>query len=170
MKVPLEAVGKNFVEHATLPILGFQVSDTSLFPTMDFSETQNVLEEYHKGEGLLTTHTAAAYDNEQGVLTIISVGAQCFIASSKAETGWPDIWIEMQPFVSIDGKQHGINFYSIIGRPHSKGLLTLDTDKYKAGIRDDVQLAVIDYKMLTHPDDVDVMLDGKNKLNLMTKG
>lgn len=163
MIVPIEAIGKNLIEHATFPIQGFQVNDSSLFPKMDPSVTANVSEEYHKGEGLLTTHITATYNNEQGVLTLISVGAQCFIVSSKAETEWPDIWIEMQPFVSVDGKEHGINLYSIIGRPRSRGLLTIDTDKYKAGIRDDVQLAVIDYKLLTHPDDVDIMLEGNIK-------
>lgn len=163
MKVSIEAVGKNLIEHATFPILGFYVNDSSYFPKMDPSVTQNISAEYHNGEGLLTTHTTATSNNEQGVLTMMSVGAQCFIASSKSESGWPDIWIEMQPYVTIDGSEQGITLYSSIGRPHSRGLLTIDTDKYKAGIRDDVQLANIDYKMLTHPDDVDIMLEGNIK-------
>lgn len=121
----------------------------------------NITEEYHRGEGLLTTHVTAASINDQGVLILTSVGAQCFITSSKAEIGWPDIWIEMQPFVSIDGTDKGINFYSVIGRPLSKGMITLDADKYISGLRDDVQLALIDYQLLAHPDDVDIMLEGK---------
>lgn len=95
-------------------------------------------------------------------MTIVSEGPQCFIASSKADPDWPDLWIEIHPIVSVDGKEQRIYFYNVVGRPQSKGLLSLDTDKYKAGVRDDVQLALIDYRLLTHPDDVEAMLDGKN--------
>lgn len=163
MKVPLEAVGKNLIEHPTVPLLGFSVNDSSLFLNTDPSLLKNISDEYHRGEGLLTTHNTAANVNDQGALLLSSVGAQCFIVSSKAERDWPDIWIEMQPFVSIDGTDKGINFYSVIGRPLSKGKLTLDTEKYKAGVRDDVQLALIDYQLLAHPDDVDIMLEGMTK-------
>lgn len=143
VKVPLEAVGKNLGEHPLFILPGFAVNDSSIFLKVDASEIVQLSEEYHNGEG---------------VLTKISI-AQCFIASSKAKPGWPDLWIEINPRISVDGSEV-INFYNIVGRPQSKGILTLDTDKYKAGVRDDVQLALIDYKFLTHPDDVDVMLDG----------
>jgi len=77
-----------------------------------------------------------------------------------AEPGWPDLWIEINPGINIDGGESHIEFINVIGRPQSKGLLTFDADKYKAGIRDDVQLALIDCKYLTHPDDTEVMLEG----------
>lgn len=165
MKVPIEAVGKNLIEHPTIAIKGFRANDSSLFLNVDPSLLQNITDEYHNGEGLLTTHITEASLNDNGVLTLTSVGAQCFISSSKSVRDWPDIWIEMQPFVSVDGHHSGVHFFSVIGRPSSKGTLTLDTTKYKAGIRNDVDLALIDYQLLAHPDDVDVMLEGKIALS-----
>lgn len=149
MKVPLEAVGKNLGEHPSF-IMGFSVNDTSLFPKIDPSDVEKISEDYHNGEG---------------ILALISEGPQAFIASSKAETDWPDLWIEMHPIISVNGEEQVVYFYDVIGRPKSKGTLMLDTDKYKAGVRDDVELALIDYGFLTHPDDAQVMLEG-NKSTL----
>lgn len=143
--MPLEAVGKNLVDHHAFSIPGFSVNDSSLFPKISSSEIETILEEYHNGRGMLT---------------YIQDGPQCFITSSKAEAGWPDLWIQITPVIRLDDEAQRINFYNMVGRPKSTGIITLDTDKYKAGIRDDVQLALIDYKLLTHPDDIDVLLDG----------
>lgn len=160
MKVPLEAVGKNLIEHPSIFISSFPISDSSILPRVGLSDIANIAEEYHKGEGLLTTPGIYIRENEGGDLTIRLTAAQCFIVSSKAEAGWPDILITIETFVNTEGNEQGVNFRSTIGRPRSKGLLTLDTEKYKAGIRDDVQIALIDYKFLTDPEDVDVILDG----------
>jgi len=145
VKVPLEAVGKNLGNHPSFTMRGFTVNDTSFFPRMESSLTEKILEEFHNGEG---------------ILTINPQGPQCFIASSNAEPSWPDLWIEMHPFTSVDDDEQRIYFYNVIGRPKSRGFLTMDTEKYKAGIRDDVELSLIDLQFLTHPDDVVAMLDG----------
>lgn len=128
---------------------GFTVNDSSLFPRMNPSDLERIADEFHNEGG--------------GILSIIAEGPQCFISSSKAEPGWPDLWIEINPTITVDGGEPDIHFINVIGRPQSKGLLTLDADKYKAGIRDDVELALIDCKYLSHPDDMEVMLEGKMK-------
>lgn len=146
MKVPLEAVGKNLGDHPSFIMSGFSVSNATLFPKIDSSETEKIMGEFHNGEG---------------ILTLITEAQQAFIVSSKADPGWPDIWISMDPNIRIDDAEQQVHFFDILGRPQSKGTLTLDTDKYKAGIKDDVQLALIDYQFLSHPDDMEVLLDGK---------
>lgn len=145
VKVPLEAVGKNLENHIALPVPGFTANDSSLFPKISSSEAEKIMEEYHNGEGMLT---------------YIQDGPQSYITSSKAEPGWPDILIQITPSIRVDDEEQRISLYSILGRPKSKGILTLDADKYKEGIRDDVQLALIDYQHLTHPDDIEVILEG----------
>lgn len=149
MKVPLPAVGKNLGEHPLIVLPGFTVNDSSIFPRMDSSEIEKILHGYHNGEG---------------VLTIISQ-AQSFLTSSKAEPGWPNLWIQINPVIQVDEAEQHINFFNIIGRPQSKGIFTLDTEKYKAGIRDDEQLALIDFKLLSHPGDVESMLDGMTNVS-----
>lgn len=146
MKVPLEAVGKNLADHPCFMMHGFSVNDTSLLPRIDLSEVENISEAFHKGEG---------------PLTYVTEGPQCFIASSVAEPGWPDIWIAMDPVIDNNSGESIISFNNVIGRPQSKGVLSLDAEKYRAGIRDDVQLALIDFQFLTHPDDVEAMVEGK---------
>lgn len=125
---------------------GFTVNDTSLFPSIRSDEVEQIVADFEKGEG---------------VLTHVSEGPQCFIASSVAEPGWPDLWLEIHTHVRINDAPQQVTFYNIIGRPSSRGTFSMDTEKYKAGIRDDVELALIDYQFFTHPDDVTAMLDGK---------
>lgn len=144
-QVPLEAVGKNLVEHATLILRDFSVNDTSLFLSIKSSETEEYLEQYQNGEGILSR---------------TSVGPQSFIRSSQAEPDWPNLWIMMQPSVRVDDAEQRINFYNILAIPKSKGTLSLDPIKYRAGTRDDTELALIDYQLLTHPDDIEAQLDG----------
>lgn len=121
------------------------MNDTSHFVTIKSSETEEILEQYRNGEGFLS------YPGEV---------AQSFIRSSKAEPDWPNLLIILQSVESIDDQEHRLIFHNILSRPKSKGSVTLDTNKYKAGIRDDVELALIDYKYLTHPDDIETLLEG----------
>ncbi len=139
-------MGKNLGEHPSFIMPGFTVNDTTLFPKIVDAETEAIMKEFENGEG---------------ILSMISEGPQAFIRSSVAETGWPDLWIEMHPLISINGAQQQIRFYNVVGRPKSRGTFSMDVEKYKAGIRDDVQLSLIDYQFLTHPDDVVAMLDGE---------
>lgn len=145
VKVPLEAIGKNLVEHPLFVLPGFAVNDSSIFLKVDSSQIEQITDEFHNdGNGALTKNTEV----------------QCFIASSKARPGWPDIWIAIHPLPSVDGSEI-LNFYTFVGRPRSRGSITLDTEKYRAGVRDDQQLALIDYRLLSNPDDVDVLLEGE---------
>lgn len=143
--MPLDAVGKNLKTHALFILSEFSVNDSSIFVKMDSNEMEKFMEEFHTaGEGVLTINTEA----------------QCFYTSTKAKPGWPDVWIAIHPLTSVDGIEI-LNFYILIGRPRSRGIITMDTDKYKAGVRDDQQLALIDYKLLTNEDDIEALLDGE---------
>lgn len=149
-------MGKNLVDHPFLSVARFTVNDTSIHPKLG----GNITEDYHNGEGVLGKLGGLVL-NQQGGWRATSSGAQCVIVSSKAEAGWPDLHITMGTDANVEGNEHGISFSNLLGRPFSKGEITMDTEKFKAGIRDDVQLALIDFKFLTDPDDMEVMLDGK---------
>lgn len=150
VKVHLEAVGKNLADHVSFSVSGFSVNDTSRFLEINSENIEEVIAAYHNGEGPLTTKGTSTW-----------LAGQCLIVSTKATTDWPDILIGLRTPVSIDGAEQFVNLNCAVGRPKSKGTLTLDTEKYKAGIRDDVQLALIDSRVLTHPDDAEVLLEGK---------
>lgn len=155
MKVPIEAVGNNLVDHPSLSVARFTVNDSSIHPKLE-----NITEDYHNGEGVLA-FLGGLTANEEGGWRAGTAGTQCLYVSSKAEAGWPDLMISMGTYANIEGNEHGLTFSNLLGRPFSKGSLSMDTEKFKAGIRDDVQLGLIDFKFLTHPDDMEVMLDGK---------
>lgn len=146
MKVAIEAVGKEISEHVSVT-LPFIVNDTSQFIHVNSNETENILENYHNGHGVLATRHE---------------GAQCFIRSSKATVDWPDLMIGAHPTLTIDNDSQIVNMYVVLGRPQSRGEYTMNTTAYKDGIRDDEQLALIDYKLLTHSDDVDAMIEGNS--------
>ncbi len=89
-------------------------------------------------------------------------GPQVFKVSSTAPPGWPNIWIALAtPIPTYDGPV-SLSFYVVLGRPKSRGSIGLNAEKYKAGVKDDVQLAVLDFALLTHPDDMDDMVEGEN--------
>lgn len=156
MKVPLEAVGKNLADHPGGGLSPFSANDTSLFAEMNTTDVERISEEYQKGGGMLATRGANGWVQGQG-----------FIVSSKATLDWPDIKIAIRTSVGIDGDEPQISFLYTNERPKSKGVLTLDTEKYKAGVRDDVQLALIDLQLLSHPDDIEVLVEGKILLRLL---
>lgn len=112
---------------------------------MKSNETESILEDYHNGHGVLATRHE---------------GAQCFLRSSKADPDWPDLWIAAHPTLAIDDETQIVRMYMVLGRPQSRGVYTMNTTAYREGIRDDQQLALIDYKLLTHADDVDAMIEG----------
>ncbi len=145
--MPLEAVGKNLGEHASFSLTEWSANDSSLFLKIKSAEMEKMLEQYHR--------------DGEGIFSVPTDGSQCFIRSSKAEEDWPNLLIGLNPLVSIDDEEHRFHFINVLGRPKSKGTVTLDADKYRAGITDDVELALIDYKLLTHPDDIEALLDGK---------
>lgn len=156
VKVPIEAVGKNLVDHPSLSVARFTVNDSSIHPKLE-----NITEDYHNGDGVLA-NLGGLTANEQGGWRAGTAGVQCVIVSSKAEPDWPDLHITMGTYANVEGNEHGVTFSNLLGRQFSRGELTMDTEKFKADIRDDVQLGLIDFKFLTHPDDMEVMLDGKH--------
>lgn len=130
-------------EHPLFVLPEFAVNEFAV--KIDSAHIDKVTGEFHNGgNGVLTKNTEV----------------QCFIASSKARPGWPDIWIVNHVWPSVDGRESPI-FYTFIGRPRSKGTVTMDAEKFKAGVRDDQQLALIDYRFLADPDDVEILLEGK---------
>lgn len=84
----MEAVGKNLGDHPPLILEPFYVNDTSFFDRIDPSKIEDLVNEFH--------------ETGEGILGRITHGPQCFIVSSKAEKGWPDIWIEIYPQVRIE--------------------------------------------------------------------
>lgn len=146
----MSAVGKSISEHVSVT-LPFKVNDTSSFIHINSKDTESILESYHNGHGVLATRHE---------------GAQCFIRSSKAEPDWPDMMIGAHPTLGIDDDAQIVNIYVVLGRPQSRGEYSMNTTAYKLGIRDDEQLALIDYKLLTHADDIDAMVDGESILKI----
>jgi choline dehydrogenase len=146
VKVPLESVGQNLGEHASIILSPFKVNDSSLFTRIHPEDTEKLVRQYH--------------EEQSGVLAELHEGPQLFAESSFADPGWPDIWIAINPHVMFGDEEQILSFYVVHGRPKSRGYVSLNATKYKAGIRDDVQLAEIDFKLLTHPEDVDVLLEG----------
>lgn len=145
MKVPLESVGKHLNEHPSILLSPFYVNDSSLFPRIHPDDTEKLIEDYRQGKGLLT---------------LLTEGPQCFKASSRAESGWSNLWITMASQIRTAQVPQVVRFFVVNGRPKSRGSVTLDTELYKAGIKDDVQLALIDLALLTESDDVEDMLEG----------
>lgn len=150
----MDAVGKEISEHVSVT-LPFVVNDTTPFIHVSTHDTESILENYHNGHGVLATRHE---------------GAQCFIRSSKADPDWPDLMIAAHPTLAIDDEPQIVRMYVVLGRPQSRGEYTMDTTAYKDGIRDDEQLALIDYKLLTHADDVDALIDGKTVFWIMCYG
>ncbi|XP_037024090.1 glucose dehydrogenase [FAD, quinone]-like [Bradysia coprophila] len=147
VKVPLEAVGKHLQDHTMFPLFGFSTNDSSAFQKIDSSEIEKIMTDFHNGKGPLTT---------------TGVGCHSFIVSSKADPHWPNFRIDLTVgmLAQLAETKPTVGFIVVLSRPKSIGSLTMDTDKYRAGIRDDEQLAIIDYNILTHPDDIDVILEG----------
>ncbi|XP_035715873.1 oxygen-dependent choline dehydrogenase isoform X2 [Folsomia candida] len=149
VKVPLPALGENVSEHPAL-WLGpwYPESDNiSLFhQVMHPDATEAFVAQYLRGEGPL------AYLGE---------GPQMFKVTSRALPDWPNlsVTIHLQP-IRNPGDRPTVFFYVVLGRPQSKGKVTMNSTAYKAGIRDDVQLAEIDFNFLSHPDDAEDLLEG----------
>lgn len=146
MKVPLEEVGKHLEDHVGFWMSDFSVNDTSILRRINSSEMEKIFEDFHNGTGILT-----AYGSDI---------TKSFLVSSKADPDWPDFRTDIYSIISVDEEPTTVGFVIFLGRPKSIGTLTMDANKYKAGIRDDTQLALIDYQALTHPDDIEVLLEG----------
>ena len=83
-------------------------------------------------------------------------------AIADGQTGWPDIQIDFIDGFTSNPVQdpHQVRLYVILGRPKSRGVMTLNATAYKLGVRDDEELALIDYNILSDPTDVEVLVEG----------
>lgn len=146
MKVPLESVGKLMSGHPSINLTPFHVSNTSLFPKIDPEDTENLIEDYREGKGILTS---------------LLGGPQCFKTSTRAELGWPNLWISMISSIRTEDVPQVVSFFTAVGRARTRGSISLDTKLYRAGVRDDTQLGLIDFGPLNDPNDVEDMLEGE---------
>jgi len=137
-------------DHPAIVLSPFHVNDSSLFPRINPEDTEKLIEEYRQGKGILASLTE---------------GPQCFKASSRAESGWPNIWTAMAASIRTSDVPQVVSFYTVLGRQRSKGSVSLNTELYKAGIRDDVQLALIDFGLLRDPADVEDLVEGNGALS-----
>ena len=131
--------------HPALGLAPFHVYNSSLFPRINPEDTEKLIEDFRQGKGLLTS---------------LLGGPQCFKCSSRVESGWPNLWIAMVPDIRTEDVLQSVSLFSVLGRPLSRGFISLNATLYKAGVRDDVQLALLDLGLLRHPDDVEDMLEG----------
>jgi len=74
------------------------------------------------------------HETGEGTLGMLSEGPQCFIASTKAETGWPDIWVTINPNVMIGSDPQALSFYVVHGRAKSKGYIALNSSTFYCGL------------------------------------
>jgi len=145
VKVPLDTVGQSLSEHPAVILSPFSIGNSSIFPRIHPEDTEKLVEEFHRGEGIFTN---------------LAEGPQCFKVSPRAEAGWPNLWMGLLPQMMTNGEPQALSLYSVLGRPRSKGSIQLNGELYKAGVRDDTQLALIDFGLVTHPDDMEDMVEG----------
>jgi len=146
VKVPLDAVGKGMSEHPSVIVTDFALNENdAMYPRIRENDTEKLIEDFRRGEG---------------IFTMLLEGPQCFVESTKATPGWPDLWIEISPKIRTDDSPQNMLFIVVLGRPQSRGYIALNGTLYQEGIRDDTQLALIDFGLVTHPDDMDALVEG----------
>lgn len=149
----LKGVGKNFRDHGAV-ILRFTVNnpDTSLLQRLNEEDVQTEIMRYQA-------------TNRNGFLTRMDVGPQAFIVSSRAkaegQNHWPDLQIVFvqQPVLEKDSPQT-TSLQIILNRMKSSGEIGFNTTAYRNGERDDLQLALIDFRLFSDSSDVDALIEG----------
>jgi choline dehydrogenase len=149
VKVPLPAVGQNVAEHPAIWLGPFHPEDGnySLFHQVMHPEaTEQYVDEFRRGVG---------------PLTFLGEGPQAFKVTSRARPDWPNVsvTIHLLPIRNM-ADPPTVFFYIVLGRPQSKGHISLNGTAWKAGIRDDVQLAEIDFNFLSNTEDREDLLEG----------
>lgn len=151
----LRGVGKNFRDHGAV-ILRFTVNnpDTSLLQRLNEEDVQTEIMRYQEAK-------------RNGFLTRMDVGPQAFIVSSRAkaegQNHWPDLQIVFvqQPVLEKDSPQT-TSLQIILNRMKSSGEIGFNTTAYRNGERDDLQLALIDFRLFSDSSDVDALIEGKD--------
>lgn len=150
----LKGVGKNFRDHGAV-ILRFTVNnpDTSLLQRLDEEDVQEEIMKYQE-------------TNRKGFFTRMDVGPQAFIVSSRAKADgqlhWPDLQIVFvqQPVIG-KGLSQTTSLQIILNRMKSSGEIGFNTTAYLNGDRDDLKLALIDFRLFSDSSDVDALIEGK---------
>lgn len=100
-----------------------------------------------------------------GFMTRMDVGPQAFIVSSRAkaegERNWPDLQIVFvqQPVIG-KGLAQTLSLQIILNRMKSFGEIGFNTTAYLNGDRDDLKLALIDFRLFSEPTDAKVLIEG----------
>lgn len=148
----LKGVGKNLRNHGYV-FLNFKVNNpnTTLFPIVEENDLENEFMQYHenKRRGLLTETNKA----------------QAFFVSSRAkadgESNWSDIHLAFNAPSRIGtASPQLIGILVKEGRMKSFGEIIFNTTAYLNGVRDDVKLALLDYRLFSDPSDTQVIIEG----------
>ncbi|CAL8130336.1 unnamed protein product [Orchesella dallaii] len=158
VKHDLPALGQNLADHLMLNLGDIQYNSSIIpyIPRMPVGEKfEEMIQKYQ--------------ETGEGILGDLPVGPQAFIVSSRAkkegEGDWPDLHIIYDPRCHTkEGDELPVScFFIFLARPKFRGSLRLNTTAYKKGERrDDVKLALIDYKIFEGESisDLDVLAEG----------
>lgn len=141
----------NLRNHGSV-VLKFKVNnpDTTIFPRVDEKDMEDEIMKYHESK-------------RRGFLTETNK-AQAFIVSKRAkadgEHNWPDINIVIQQVAIEKGSPQTITVTSKVGRMKSSGEIGLNTTAYLNGERDDLKLALLDYRLFSDASDTQVVIEG----------
>lgn len=122
-------------------------------------------------ESELETEITRYHETGEGPLGELQEGPQLLFASTRAiqagQADWADGKVAIDPacpLVVNDDQETRACFFVEIGRPRSKGTLKLNTTAYLDGSTNFVDLAVIDFKGLSDESDMDVFLEGTQRM------
>lgn len=126
--------------------------NTTILPRLEEEDVEKEIMKYHESK-------------RHGYMTRMDVGPQAFIVSSRAkndaEFHWPDYQIVFvqQPVIGKDLPQT-LSLQIIVNRMKSVGSIGFNTTAYLNGDRDDLKLALIDFRLFSEPSDAEVLLEG----------
>jgi hypothetical protein len=164
VKVDLPGLGKKLIDHAAITLGPFEVNASAvpLLPRIKGEkELQSMLQDYIKNrKGFFANNREGASEVAQAILT------SKVAKSIPGEADWPDLFLsllQIYPKVAQGDELPTIGMFIMNGRMRSQGSFRLNVSAYREGIEDDVKLSVIDYNLLSHPSDVEVLLEGNDE-------
>lgn len=152
-------VGQNLRDHAGV-FLQFRADNTSdtFLPVGEESSLEDELIKFQSVE------SAGLYSrNDLGHAQAFFVSS---VAKSRGESTWPDIQIVFKQTVRVGHTApQMITMHTIANRLESQGVVQFSSNKYLGGERDAVELAEIDYNLMTNENDVQILMEGEKLLN-----
>jgi len=152
-------VGQYLQNHQGVFLGPFSTNDSSKFLSVSNNLTEGLFEQYVNLK-------------EDGVLSRTEQDVQGFFVSPQANAAgeglWPDIHLILTSINRFDlsGPNPPNQFWINLGATRQElnkdilGYIALNTTAYKIGIRDNTELAIIDFKFLTSSRDYDVLISG----------